>query len=161
MSVDGVPPAGLAWPDDFVWRGPVPAPQAWGKPGLVMLFNLECPGCISRGVPFLKRLGSEYGERLQLVMVHTAFGRRAYPRDEVVPTLTHFAESFARLEIPVALDVDGSLAEDWGAEGTPHWLAFDREGELARSIYGSQDNAQTRLAYLVEELLADDGGVPG
>lgn len=144
------------WPGDFVWLGPVPPPGRWGKPGLVMLFNLECPGCISRGVPLVKRLAAAYGERLQVVMVHTAYGHRRYERDEVVPTLRHFAERFARLEVPVALDLDGALAEAWGAEGTPHWLVYDADGTLARSIYGSQENAQTRLEYLLEELV---GGV--
>lgn len=146
------------WPEDFVWRGPVPAPDRWGKPGLVMLFNLECPGCIARGVPMIKRLSAEHGERLQLVMVHTAYGHKRYEREQVVPTLTHFAESFARLEVPIALDLDGSLAEAWGAEGTPHWLVYDASGELVRSIYGSQDNAQTRLGYLLDELLAASEG---
>jgi len=149
------------WVDDFVWLGPVPPPERWGKPGLVMLFNLECPGCIGRGVPFIKRLEQEYGERLQLVMVHTAYGHKLYPREQVVPTLTRFAQSFARLPVPVALDVSGSLAEVWGAEGTPHWLVYDASGQLVRSIYGSQENAQTRLAYLLEELLAGDDEVAG
>lgn len=147
----------MRWVDDFVWRGPVPPPERWGKPGLVMLFNLECAGCISRGVPLLKRLAAEHGDALQLVMVHTAYSHREHPREELVPALEHFAGSFARLEIPIALDVDGSLAEAWGAEGTPHWLVFDAQGTLARSIYGSQENAQTRLAYLLDELLADGG----
>ena len=149
------------WVDDFVWLGPVPPPERWGKPGLVMLFNLECPGCIGRGVPFIKRLEQEHGERLQLVMVHTAYGHKAYPREQVVPTLTRFAESFARLPVPVALDVDGSLAEAWGAEGTPHWLVYDAAGNQVRSIYGSQENAQTRLAYLLEELLTGDDEADG
>ncbi len=29
------------WPDDFVWGEPLPAPEGWQKPGLVMFFNLE------------------------------------------------------------------------------------------------------------------------
>ncbi len=145
------------WPDDFVWRGPVAPPGAWGRPGLVMLFNLECAACMSRGVPLLKRLAAEHGEALQLVMVHTAYGHREHPREELTAAITRFARDFARLEIPIALDLDGSLAVDWGAEGTPHWLVYDARGALARSIYGSQENAQTRLAYLLEELVAAGG----
>jgi len=147
----------MLWPGDYVWRGPVPPPEGWGKPGLAMLFNLECAGCISRGVPFLKRLVAEHGDALQVVMVHTAYGHRPHPREELVPAVQHFAGDFARLEVPIALDVDGSLAEAWGAEGTPHWFVFDAQGRLARSIYGSQENAQTRLGYLLEELLAEEG----
>lgn len=39
-----------------------------------------------------------------------------------------------------------------GNGGHPHWFAFAPNGELVRSVYGSQENAQTRLAYLLEEL---------
>ncbi|CAN5873360.1 alkyl hydroperoxide reductase [soil metagenome] len=142
------------WPDasNFVWGESVPAPEAWGKPGLVMFFNLECPACISRGVPFLKRLARDHGDKLVIVMVHTSFGHKRYARDETVPTLLHFAESFAAIPFPIALDLDGELAERWGVEGTPHWFAFDRAGEVMRSIYGSQENAQVRLEYLLDEV---------
>lgn len=143
------------WPEaaDWVWNDPLAAPPEWGKPGLVMAFNLECAACVSRGIPLLKRLGNEYGDALQLALLHTAYGHRDLPRDDVEPAVVRFAQSFARLPFPVALDADGSRAQRWGAEGTPHWWVFDREGTLARSFYGSQDNARTRLAYLVQELL--------
>ena len=148
----------ISWPTDFVWGEPVPAPAGpGGKPGIVMFFNLECPGCISRGIPFLKRLESDYRGRIWTMLVHTSYGHRDLSRDEVVPTLRHFAESFARLPMPVALDVDGTLAQDWGVEGTPHWFVFDGGGVLQRSVYGSQDNARTRLEYLIEELVLGAG----
>lgn len=118
-----------------------------------MFFNLECAGCISRGAPLLKRLAREHEGKLEVVMIHTAYGHRRYARDEVLPTLKRFAERFARLTIPIALDLDGEIAESWGVEGTPHWLLFSAGGELLRSIYGSQDNTVTRLEYVLEELL--------
>lgn len=143
------------WPrdQDWIWHGPLHAPSSWGKPGVVMTFNLECAGCISRGIPFLKRLASDHGERLQVALLHTAHGHRRLPRDQVEPQLLRFAGSFARLDLPIALDLDGDLAEAWGAEGTPHWFVFDAAGRLVRSLYGSQDGARTRLSYLTQELL--------
>lgn len=145
----------LDWPerDAWIWNGPMPPPDAWGRPGLIMAFNLECAGCISRGIPFLKRLGIEHGDALAIGLLHTAHGHRVLPRDRVEPQLRRFAESFARLPFPVAIDADGGLAERWGAEGTPHTFVFDRDGELLRSVYGSQENAKTRLAYLTQELV--------
>lgn len=140
-------------PEDWIWNGPLAAPDRWGKPGIVMAFNLECAGCIARGVPFLKRLGEEHGDRFQIALLHTAYGHRDLPREDVEPTVLRFAESFARLPFPLALDVSGDRAERWGAEGTPHWFVFDRDGTLVRSVYGSQDNARTRLEYLAQELL--------
>ena len=119
----------------------------------MMVFNLECAGCVGRGLPFLKRLARDYEGRLVIMALHTARGHRALDREAVEPTLVKFARDFARLPFPVALDIDGRVAAAWQTEGTPHWLAFDSRGELARSVYGSQDNARTRLEYLVEELV--------
>lgn len=146
-----------AWPTDFVWGEPVAPPERWERPGIVMFFNLECPGCIARGIPLLKRYAREHGGALEIVTIHTAYGHRRYERDEVVPQLTRFAERFAKLPFPVALDLDASVARHHGAEGTPHWLVYAAGGALLRSIYGSQENAQTRLAYLLDELTQTAG----
>lgn len=155
----------LPWPDDWVWGDAAAAPSAAAAPTLVMFFNLECPACVSRGVPFLKRLQREHGTNLGGVLVHTALGHRRLERDDVVPTLRRFAGEFAKLAQPVALDLTGELAGAWGVEGTPHWFVFDSAGQLVRSLYGSQENAQTRLEYLLEELMVPDltsgGATPG
>lgn len=147
---ESLPPAWPA-PADFVHGPPLPPPTRWDRPGLVMTFNLECPGCVSRGIPFLKRLHGEFGERVHLLAVHTSFGHKLFTRDEVEPTLLKFARDYAKLPFPVALDLDGTFARAWQTEGTPHWLAFAPGGELIRSVCGSQENAQTRLQYLLEE----------
>lgn len=141
------------WPTatDFVAGPPVPPPEQWTRPGLVMTFNLECPGCVSRGIPFLKRLHAEFGQEVTLLAVHTSAGHRLLPREQVEPTLRHFIHRFARLPFPVALDLDGDFARGWHTEGTPHWLAFAPGGEVLRSVYGSQQGAQTRLEYLLTE----------
>ncbi|ANE44287.1 peroxiredoxin family protein [Deinococcus puniceus] len=152
-------PAPLPWPapSDFVHGAPVPPPTQWTRPGLVMTFNLECPGCVSRGIPFLKRLHAEFGKRAEILALHTSLGHRLLERPDVEPTLIKFAQQFARLPFPVALDVSGDLARAWQTEGTPHTLAFAAGGELLRSVYGSQDNAQTRLWYLLEEQVQGAG----
>ncbi|WP_043816818.1 peroxiredoxin family protein [Deinococcus maricopensis] len=142
------------WPsiDTFVHGTPVPSPEQVNRPMLVMFFNLECAGCVSRGIPFMKRLHAEFGEAVQMLVIHTAHGHRQLPRQDVEPTLVRFAQSFAKLPFPVALDLDGEIAQAWRTEGTPHWLVFGAGGELLRSLYGSQENAQTRLEYLLAEL---------
>lgn len=122
----------------------------------MLAFNLECPGCVSRAVPWAKRLAARAQGSVALAAVHTAYGHRVLPRDAVVPQLVRYAGSFAALPFPVALDLSGAWAEAMGAEGTPHWFAFDDAGVLVRSVLGSQGNALTRLGYLLEEW-----GVPG
>lgn len=143
------------WPKEFVWGGEVAEAKELNKPAIAMFFNLECPACVTRGIPFLKRLHEEYGSDLAVFVIHTSFGHKLFEREEVVPTLLHFSEKFAKLPYPVALDLDGSIAESWQALGTPFWIIFNKAGELVRSIYGSQGGAQTRLEYLLEELVAE------
>lgn len=120
-----------------------------------MFFNLECPACVSRGVPFLKELARAFGSKLVILMIHTSYSHKRYTQDEVVPTLLHFANSFAAIPFPIALDLNGKIAKSWGVEGTPHWLVFRSGGALLRSIYGSQENAQTRLEYPLGEVMGD------
>ncbi|WP_261664588.1 TlpA family protein disulfide reductase [Deinococcus sp. Marseille-Q6407] len=149
------PHSPLPWPaaGDFVWR---PEDVQPGRPTLLMFFHLECAACVSRGIPFMKQLHAQYGEQVNFIAVHTSRGHRQLPREEILPTLLHFAEKFARLPFPVALDLDGSLAAAYATEGTPHWIAL-QGGEVVRSIYGSQDNAQTRLDYWLAEITEAQG----
>lgn len=134
--------------EDFVWHAEQLQPQ---RPTLMMFFHLECAGCVSRGIPFMKRLHAAYGEGVNFIAIHTARGHRKLPREEVLPTLLHFAERFAKLPFAVALDETGAFAEAYATEGTPHWIALEG-GEVVRSIYGSQENAQTRLEYWLAEV---------
>ncbi len=150
-SVAAVPGLG-DWLDDWVVGGPLPPPDAWHRPGLVLVLSVECAGCVSRAVPWLRRLAERHGDELVLAAVHTALGRRVWPSEQTRSTIARFA-SFTRIGLPIALDADGSWARAQGAEGTPHWFAYDREGQRVRSIFGSQHNALTRLEYLVDELL--------
>ena len=143
----------MRWPapTDFVYLDALPNPLDWTRPGLIQFFNLECPGCVSRGIPFMRQLHAEFGEKVSLTAIHTSRGHRFYPREQVELQLLKFAREYAKLPFPVALDLDGSVADFWHTEGTPHWLAFAPGGELLRSVYGSQEGAQTRLEYLLGE----------
>jgi len=162
--VNGTSGSAQAWLDEWVHGVPVAPPHEWGRPGIALLFNLECAACVSRALPWLRRAAVRSGDRAVVLAVHTAYGHRVVPRDAVAPQLARFASGFAHLPFPVALDLDGGWAEHHGAEGTPHWFVWDEQGKLERSVYGSQENALTRLAYVLEgwgvELgSAGDGGV--
>lgn len=52
---------------------------------------------------------------------------------------------------PVALDLSGDLTRAYALAGTPYTLALAAGGEVLRSVYGSQNNAQMRLEYLLAE----------
>lgn len=146
------------WLTDWIHGAPLPEPTRWARPGVALLFNLECPGCVSRAMPWFKRAArraaavgeADGGAGVQLFAVHTAYGHRQLEREAVAPQLQHYASSFAELPFPVALDLSGAWASAMGAEGTPHWFVWDAQGTLERSVYGSQENALTRLEYLFE-----------
>jgi len=153
-------PTTPTWLDDWVHGQAVEPPGSWGRPGLALTFNLECAGCVGRAIPWLKRMAPRVAERATLLAVHTAYGHRTIGREQVVPQLAHYAATFAQLPFPVALDLHGGWARAMGAEGTPHWFVWDESGELARSVYGSQDNALTRLGYLLETWGVEMGDPP-
>jgi hypothetical protein len=141
------------WPTEWLAEH-VPPPAEWGRPGLVLVFSLACAGCVSRALPHLRDMAASHGDALTYAAVHTALGRERAARDELVVALERLRR-FARFDLPIGLDLDGAWAGAEGAEGTPHWFAYDRSGARVRSVFGSQGNALTRLAYLVDELLAD------
>ena len=138
------------WLDDWVQGPPLGPPSSWGRPGIAILFNLECAGCISRAIPWLRRAEPGLRDHAVVFAVHTAYGHRVLGRDAVVPNLERFARDFARLPFPVALDRTGEWAEGMGAQGTPHWFVWSADGAVERSVYGSQENALTRLGYVLE-----------
>ena len=138
------------WLDDWVQGPPLGPPGAWDRPGIALLFNLECAGCVARAIPWLKRAVPGLRDRAVVFAVHTAYGHRVLDRDAVVPNLERFARDFARLPFPVALDRTGAWAEAMGAQGTPHWFVWSADGSVERSVYGSQENALTRLGYVLE-----------
>jgi hypothetical protein len=143
----------MNWPvaEDFL-NGYLPPPEHWQKPGVIMFFNLECAACVSRGIPLIKRYHARYAEGFHFLLIHTSLGHRMLSQEEVKPTLKTFVIDFAKISFSVALDLKGKLAHHYKIEGTPHWLIFGPQGDLLRSIFGSQDNAQTRLEYLLEEI---------
>jgi hypothetical protein len=142
--------ADRGWFDDWLHGEPLPPPTAWGKPGMALAFNLACAGCVGRAVPWLKRLAPRVGDRAVLLAIHTAYGHEVWPREGVAPQVTRYAAEYAALPFPLALDLDGGWAQANGAQGTPHWFVWDEQGRLERSVYGSQENAITRLGYVVE-----------
>jgi hypothetical protein len=117
---------------------------------MALAFNLECAGCVGRAVPWLKRLAPRVGDRAVLLAVHTAYGHRALPRAQVAPQVPATPPSSRRCRSrwPSTSTAAGREANGCG-QGTPHWFVWDAQGRLERSVYGSQENALTRLGYTV------------
>lgn len=126
-----------------------PAPTLesfFGRPVLLLFFNLGCIGCRGRAIPYADRFKELY-PHLQVIGIHSNFSGIDYLPGQVSSFLYKQGVSF-----PVFLDQGKKTYEKYQAEGTPHWLLISSEGVLLKSIFGSMGNAIHRLDYGLIEL---------
>ncbi|MDO5664637.1 MAG: redoxin domain-containing protein [Bacteroidia bacterium] len=117
-----------------------------GKPLLILFFNIQCLGCVGRAIPLAFDYLQEF-KSLNVVAIHTLFGKEIVTKDDIINIFTN-----KELPFPIYFDIEKTNYEKFECEGTPHWILMDSEGNVNRSIFGSQENAQTRLIYALEEL---------
>ncbi len=120
--------------------------QFFGQPLLILFYHLGCLGCIGRALPFARKLAVAYPD-LQIVGIHTRFEGLQYNTEDVLAQ----AES-TQLPFPIFFDKGHRTYDMYGAEGTPHWILLDANGQLFRSIFGSMANARQRLDYALMEI---------
>ena len=116
------------------------------KPLLILFFNIRCLGCVGRAIPLAYDYLQEFNN-LNVVAIHTTFGKEAVYKEDIINIFTR-----KELPFPVFFDIGKTNYEKFECEGTPHWILMDKEGNINRSIFGSQDGSQTRLIYALEEL---------
>ncbi len=121
-----------------------------GSPLLVLFFNIRCLGCVGRAIPLAYDYSNEF-ENLKVLAIHTSFGKEVVTKDDIVNIFTT-----KELPIPIYFDIERTNYDIFECEGTPHWLMFDKQGNLFRSFYGSQEGAQTRLIYALDELVNEE-----
>lgn len=117
-----------------------------GKPMLIIIYNNQCLGCTGRAIPLAYEYQQEY-ENLQVVGIHANFGTIKVSEVDIKSIFT-----IDELPFPIYLDEEHKVYDQFESEGTPQWLLLTKEGELYRSIFGSQSGARTRLMYGVEEI---------
>ena len=118
-----------------------------GKPLLVLFFNIQCLGCVGRAIPLAYDFSQEF-KGLNVVAVHSDFGSIEVTKNEIVNIFTD-----KNLPYPIYFDYGKTNYEKFECEGTPHWLLIDKKGHISKSFFGSQENAQTRLMYALEEIV--------
>ncbi len=117
-----------------------------GKHTLLLFFNLGCHGCMSRGLPLADDIARAYPD-LNVAGIHTNFAGMPYTREQVKEAIDKYDISFE-----IVMDDEHSSYDIFQAGGTPHWILLDAEGNISKSIFGSQPNAQQRLTYGMIEL---------
>ncbi len=120
-----------------------------GKPTLLLFFSLGCLGCLSRGVPLAQQFAINYPE-LNVIGVHSNFGNNPYSAGQVQALVDE-----RELQFPVLMDEGHVTYDSFEAEGTPHWVLLDEQGQVEKSFFGSQPNSVQRLTYAMLERFGD------
>lgn len=133
---------------------PAPDVESYkGKPLIILIFNLGCPGCKWRAIPFANRLVYEEGDFLQVVGIHTHFEGPDFTDEQIKS-----AKEEHYIRFPIFRDGDlAATYYNYQAAGTPHWILVDKGGTVIDSIFGSDPNrALLRIHYHVEQLKSQE-----
>lgn len=84
----------------------------------------------------------------QCLGIHTSFNNTETTEADIISIFT-----IDELPFPIYLDYGHAVYDQFHSAGTPQWVLITKEGILSRSIFGSQENAQNRLMYALEELV--------
>lgn len=121
-----------------------------GAPLLLLFFNLNCPGCVGRAIPFANRMALENEGKLNVLGIHSNFEGPELLDEEIVAQMEKLYARFPYYR-------DAGLATtfyDYQAAGTPHWILVDAKGQIVKDIFGSDPNrALLRLDFSIKELL--------
>jgi len=103
-----------------------------GRVVVVEAFQMLCPGCVSHGLPQALRIRQTFRpEDVVVLGLHSVFEHH----EAMTPVaLRAFLHEY-RIRFPVAVDqpdrgpMPRTMAE-WGLEGTPSLILFDRQGRM-------------------------------
>ncbi len=137
------------WSIESILEGEPPNKKDYlGKPLLILIFSLGCPGCIGRAIPFANRMAYENEGTLNVLGIHTNFEGVDFSKEQ-------FTKAIAGLYIRFPIYKDQNFNTtflDYGAGGTPHWVLVDKDGNVIYSIFGSApNNALLRLDLKIKE----------
>lgn len=118
-----------------------------GKPILAIIYNNACLGCTGRAIPLAYEF-QQANPALQVIGIHSNFGI-----EEVSEAAIKSIFTSGELPFPIYIDPHHKVYDQFHSEGTPQWLLITKHGTLHRSIFGSQEGAQNRLNYALEEII--------
>lgn len=119
-----------------------------GNPLLILFFDMDCPGCKGRAIPFANRLIVE-DRGVQLIGIHSRFKGQDIDWEELMEAKEKYYFRFPFYQ-------DAKLASTffrYRALGTPHWFLLDGKGNTVLSLFGSDpNNGLLKLDLAIEEL---------
>lgn len=114
---------------------------------LLIIYNNDCLGCTGRAIPLAYEFQQTF-PMIQVVGIHVDFPNRTATKANIKSVFTS-----GEVPFPIYIDQYHQVYDQFNSEGTPQWVLISEEGELFRSIFGSQANAQNRLYYALESLV--------
>lgn len=141
------------WSLDSIFGDPVPKTEDFrGKPLLILIFSLGCPGCLGRAIPYANRIVYEKENLINVLGIHSNIEGVDFPVEKFISARDEFYFRF-----PFYKDKNfNTTFIDFGAGGTPHWVLVDKNGKVVYSIFGSDpNNALLRLDLKMLELFDD------
>jgi peroxiredoxin len=120
---------------------------------LLIIYNNDCLGCTGRAIPLAYEFQQQYPS-IQVLGIHANFVNREATKASIKSVFTSGENPF-----PIYIDEHHQVFDQFKAEGTPQWVLISDKGELFRSFFGSQDNAQNRLFYAIESLVKNNDGI--
>ncbi|TDQ30318.1 TlpA family protein disulfide reductase [Tenacibaculum caenipelagi] len=116
------------------------------KPLLLLFYNNTCLGCTGRAIPLAYQFKQTYKE-IKVIGIHSNFTNNNVSKKDILSIFT-----INELPFPIYIDKNHKIYDFFNSEGTPQWILLTPKDEVYRSIFGSQDNAQNRLYYALENL---------
>jgi len=143
------------WSIEGVFDDSVPEVQDFrGTPLLILFFNLSCPGCLGRAIPYANGLIVDEKININVVGIHSNFNGADFSAEEFAKAQKEFYIRF-----PIFRDANfDTTFLNFGAGGSPHWILIDADGIVRYSIFGSDpNNALLRLDYMIDILQNEQG----
>ncbi len=150
LSRFGIDPPGQpapAWTtrEWFNHDGSLQLAELRGRVVVLHAFQMLCPACIHHGLPQAQRIRATFAEQdVAVIGLHTVFEHHAAM---TVVSLRAFLHEY-RIRFPVGVDAPGADSNDpmpvtmraYGLRGTPSLLLIDRNGDLRRHAFGTEDD---------------------
>jgi hypothetical protein len=128
-----------------------------GKVIVLEAFQMLCPGCVSHGLPQVRRVRDAFPpDRVAVIGLHTVFEHHhAMTADALAAFLHEY-----RIDFPVAVDRhDGrspipATMHAYGLRGTPSLVLIDAHGDIRHHAFGQIGDVE--LGARIGVLLAED-----
>ncbi|MEM7531061.1 MAG: redoxin domain-containing protein [Chloroflexota bacterium] len=128
------------------WQNSIQSPEELhGRWAILLFFNIGCPGCTGRALPFARELLAQFPE-LSIVGIHTDF--ESYTPLTRIKTVMDYLDP----PYPIVCDYGDSTFRRYYGEGTPQWIIVEPSGVVHRSIFGSIAANQQRIDYVLREV---------